>query len=81
MLKHLQLGFIFKSSPHEIWKTKTYSENHLKQYNPYLTFIFWSRRAGHCFHLLLFFSLRLLLFTHFGDTQEANFFSSPHILA
>ena len=25
------------------------------------------------------FLLRLLLFTYFGDTQEANFFSSPHI--
>ena len=28
-----------------------------------------------------FLFLRLLLFTHFGDTQEANSFSSPHILA
>ena len=29
---------------------------------------------------ILFFFLRLLLFAHFGDTQEA-IFSSPHILA
>ena len=27
-----------------------------------------------------FFSLRLLLFTHFGVTQEADFFMGPHIL-
>ena len=28
-----------------------------------------------------FFSLHLLLFTHFGDTQKAKFYSGPHIFA
>ena len=32
------------------------------------------------FFFLFSFFLRLLLFTHFGDTQEANFFSSPQFL-
>ena len=41
--------------------------------------------AGHCFHLLFFlfsfFFLRLLLFTHFGDTPEGEIFSPTHTFA
>ena len=41
--------------------------------------------AGHCFHLLFslfffFLFLRLLLFTHFGETPVAEIFSPPYKL-
>ena len=35
----------------------------------------------HSIFVFFLFLLHLLLFNHFGDTQEAHFFSSPHILA
>ena len=37
--------------------------------------------AGDCFHLLFFFFLRLLLFTHFGESPVRENLFPPNILA